>query len=125
MTDKQQKFIAAYQQTRDEKQSALAAGYRPRDAVRMARRTLSLPQVRAALLSRGVPLPEETAEETMRRCIAAHMADGTLKASEEFRAMELLWKLERETRREAAAAGQAKEKITTVRFEGELEQWSR
>ena len=121
MTDKQQKFIAAYQQTRDEKQSALAAGYRPRDAVRMARRTLSLPQVRAALL----PLPEETAEETMRRCIAAHMADGTLKASEEFRAMELLWKLERETRREAAAAGQAKEKITTVRFEGELEQWSR
>lgn len=39
MTDKQQKFIAAYQQTRNEKQAALAAGYRPRDAARMARRT--------------------------------------------------------------------------------------
>lgn len=123
MTEKQRAFIKAYAQTRDEKQAAIQAGYKRQDAGRMAKRTMANKQVRQALLAEGVPLPDERAEETMRRRIAGHMAEGTLKASEEFRAMELLWKLERE--QERTEEKQNEGKIKTVRFEGVLEQWSR
>ena len=47
------------------------------------------------------------------------MRGGELKAGEQFRAMEMLYKLEKQR-------GQAgEERVKTVRFEGALEQWSR
>ena len=62
---------------------------------------------------------QKTAEETLQRRIAAMMRGGELKAGEQFRAMEMLYKLEKQR-------GQAgEERVKTVRFEGALEQWSR
>ena len=120
MTDKQRAFLEAYIETEDIRQAALAAGYTAQSALRMGQRALRNPEVRAQALQKGVPVPEETAEETLKRRIAAVMRGGELKAGEQFRAMELLYKLEKQQRGRDEA-----ERIKTVRFEGVLEQLSR
>ena len=122
MTEKQRAFLSAYLETEDIKQAALAAGYAPQNALKMGQRALKNLEVRALALKQGAQVPDETAEETMQRRIAAMMRNGELKANEEFRAMELLYKLQKDQRQtEKAEQG----RIKTVRFEGVLEQWSR
>ena len=103
----------------DIRQAALCAGYTAQSAFRMGQRALKNPEVRTQALWHGAPVPDETAEETLQRRIAAMMRGGELKAGEQFRAMEMLYKLEKQR-------GQAgEERVKTVRFEGALEQWSR
>ena len=119
MTDKQRAFLEAYIETEDIRQAALAAGYTAQSALRMGQRALKNPEVRTQALWHGAPVPDETAEETLKRRIAAMMRGGELKAGEQFLAMEMLYKLEKQR-------GQAgEERVKTVRFEGALEQWSR
>ena len=119
MTDKQRAFLEAYIETEDIRQAALAAGYTAQSALRMGQRALKNPEVRTQALWHGAPVPDETAEETLKRRIAAMMRGGELKAGEQSRAMEMLYKLEKQR-------GQAgEERVKTVRFEGALEQWSR
>ena len=120
MTDKQRAFLEAYIETEDIRQAALAAGYTAQSAFRMGQRALKNPEVRAQALWHGAPVPDETAEEALQRRIAAMMRGGELKAGEQFRAMELLYKLEKQQRGRDEG-----ERVKTVRFEGALEQWSR
>ena len=119
LTDKQRAFLEAYIETEDIRQAALCAGYTAQSAFRMGQRALKNPEVRTQALWHGAPVPDETAEETLQRRIAAMTRGGELKAGEQFRAMEMLYKLEKQR-------GQAgEERVKTVRFEGALEQWSR
>lgn len=123
MTERQRAFCRAYLETGQGEQAARDAGYRPKDARRTSRRLLKDPAVRQWLIEAGAALPEETAEEQMYRRLRGRMETGELKASEEFKAMELLWKLQKETQR--AQEEKAPGAVKVVRFEGVLEKWSR
>lgn len=123
MTERQRAFCRAYLQTGQAEQAARDAGYSPKDARRTGKRLLKDPAVRQRLSKAGAALPEETAEEQMRRRLVGRMETGELKASEEFKAMEMLWRWQKETRR--AEEEKAPEAVKVVRFEGVLEEWSR
>lgn len=123
MTEKQRAFCQAYLRTGQSEQAARDAGYDPKDARRTSNRLLKDPAVRLFLSEAGATLPDETAEERMRRRLVGRMEAGELKANEEFKAMELLWRVQKETQQ--TREGTAPETVKVVRFEGVLDEWSR